>query len=91
MGYGQITTGKMPHMNQHPLLPSFAERTWEGRGMANMPAYIPEQWRPSGEAERIVPQREVFRKTRVLRPHTPDRLSMQLSRQFPVSVEESHG
>ena len=86
-----ITTGKAPHRNDHPVLPSMADRTWQSRSMSNMPAYKPEQWHPSGEAERIVPQRDVFRKTNVVRPHTPDMLSMQLAKSFTVGLEEKHG
>jgi hypothetical protein len=86
-----ITTGKAPHRNDHPVLPSMADRTWQSRSMSNMPAFAPENWHPSGEAERIVPQREVFRKTRVMRPHTPDMLAMQLGHSFSVGLEEKHG
>ena len=45
----------------------------------------------AGEAERIVPQREVFRRINVVRPHTPDMLSMQLAKSFTVGLEEKHG
>ena len=86
-----IATMKAPHRNTHPVLPSFASRTWESRSMSNMASYDPEGWHPSGEAERIVPQREVFRSTHVQRPHTPNTLSLQLSHAKPVSLEETLG
>ena len=59
--------------------------------MQNMPSYIPEQWQPSGEADRIVPDREIFRNVNNARPHTPDALSMQLANSFPVAMEAKHG
>ncbi len=73
------------------MLPSFPNRSWASRSMDNMASYLPDQWHPSGEAERIVPQREVFRSTRVQRPHTPNGLSLQLSHARPVSLEETLG
>jgi Ca2+-binding EF-hand superfamily protein len=86
-----INVMKPPHRCEHPVLPSFPNRSWGSRSMENMASYIPEQWHPSGEAERIVPQREVFRSTHVQRPHTPNSLSLQLSHAKPVSLEETLG
>lgn len=86
-----INVMKPPHRCEHPVLPSFPNRSWASRSMENMASYLPGQWHPSGEAERIVPQREVFRSTRVQRPHTPNSLSLQLSHARPVSLEEALG
>lgn len=86
-----INVMKPPHRCEHPVLPSFPHRSWGSRSMDNMASYLPDQWHPSGEAERIVPQREVFRSTRVQRPHTPNSLSLQLSHARPVSLEETLG
>ena len=86
-----INVMKPPNRCQHPVLPSFPNRSWASRSMENMASYLPDQWHPSGEAERIVPQREVFRSTRVQRPHTPNSLSLQLSHARPVSLEEALG
>eukprot|EP01045_Picozoa_sp_COSAG04_P029815 COSAG04_NODE_4995_length_1787_cov_1.034360_1_plen_419_part_00 len=86
-----ITTMKPPHRCDHPVLPSYAARTWANRSMENMASYDPQGWHPSGEAERIRPQRNVFRQSRVLRPHTPDALSLQLAHTRPVSLEETLG
>ena len=86
-----INVMKPPHRCEHPVLPSFPNRSWGSRSMDNMASYLPHQWHPSGEAERIVPQRDVFRSTRVQRPHTPNGLSLQLSHARPVSLEETLG
>lgn len=86
-----VTSGKQPHRSTHPVLPSYPNRFLGASTMGGMPSYYPEQWQPSGEADRIVPEREIFRKLNTKRPLTPDAYSVQLARSFPVAIEDKHG